>query len=422
MRVQRLLFPFFLCISILGFGQTKQMEGQLEASGKLVGALSGNYVSFKHQNKYAITRFDGKLMQEGIESSRGLLSTQPLNIEYGVYFEKEGKNFILKSIDGTPLNEAVFSKFKPFQLSNTVAEITDGEGDKSYAYLDTLGHIFAQYDLERYYRIFGINLFEGFHNTDGYVAKSILFTDDNFRLYSEGLLALQHPENGLWGFVDSTMHLVIPARYTDVGPFMEGKAAFKNVNGLWGFINTKGETVIAPRFKIAPSGFFAQRARIQSENGQFGYIDRAGNTVIDPQYASATNFYKGYALVRVGDGTPIRLIDQNGTVLAQFDARYQYFDSDAGKGMWNAKVNPYHVAETLVQLVDMGKGVFHDGKHYGILSKSGEIVLPFQYAYIKDYAGGRLLGIRSSFVQGKLKNEYYLMNDKGEAYIQFNGR
>src|SRR5699024_3397546 len=143
-------------------------------------------------------------------------------------------------------------------------------------------------------------------NTDGYIAKSILFTDDNFRLYSEGLLALQHPENGLWGFVDSTMKIRIAPKYNDVGPFSEGKAAFKNVNGLWGYIDTEGETVVAARFSLPPSRFSSQRARVQNTEGQFGYIDRAGNIVIQPQYASATNFYKGYALVRVNGQAPIR--------------------------------------------------------------------------------------------------------------------
>src|SRR5690606_28512278 len=148
--------------------------------------------------------------------------------------------YIIKSVDGERLNEVVFTKFKPFRTSNTVAEITEGSVDKTYAYIDTSGHIFAQYDKERYYRIFGINIHECYHNTDGYIAKSILFTDDNFRLYSDGRLALQHPESGLWGFVDSTMRLVIPAKFNDVAPFSEEKAAVRNANGLWGFIDKEG--------------------------------------------------------------------------------------------------------------------------------------------------------------------------------------
>ena len=422
MRLQVYLFLFLFCICSLSYGQTKTMNGRIHASGKIIGALSNGFVSYKQGNTYAIVRFDGKLIQEDIQASKGILSNSALEVDYGVYFERVGKGYVLKSLQGEQLNETTFSKFKPFKLSNTVAEITDAEADRSYVYLDTCGRIFAQYDLERYYRIFGVNIHEGFHNTDGYKAKSLLFTDDNFRLYSEGLLALQHPENGLWGFVDSAMRLQIEPQFADVGPFMEGKATFKSINGLWGYIDTQGNVMIEPRFSMQPSGFSSQRARIQGEQGLFGYIDRAGNWIIEPQYASATNFYKGFALVRTNADAPICLIDRTGTVLAQFDSKYQYFDSDAGKGMWNAKENPFHTAETLIQLVDMGKGVFHNGKHYGILSKSGAIVLPFQYAYIKDYAEGKLLGVRSSFLQGKLKNEYYLMNDKGEAYIKFTGK
>src|SRR6188472_2183280 len=69
----------------------------------------------------------------------------------------------------------------------------------------------------------------------------------------------ERPDN-LWGFMDTTGQLVIPAEYDDVAGFSERMAAI-NKSGLWGFINHEGKTIIRPQFRSAYA-FHEKMARV----------------------------------------------------------------------------------------------------------------------------------------------------------------
>ena len=50
-------------------------------------------------------------------------------------------------------------------------------------------------------------------------------------------------KNGVYGAIDSTGKVIVPAKYTILRPFVNGLAVFRE-KGKFGYVNTKGEVVV----------------------------------------------------------------------------------------------------------------------------------------------------------------------------------
>jgi hypothetical protein len=113
--------------------------------------------------------------------------------------------------------------------------------------------------------------------------------------FSEGLAAVEI--GGLWGYIDKTGKLVIPAVFRQAGTFHEGLAAAQPAQN-------------GPRQSCAaPDG--SNYSFVQS----YGYIDRGGRFVIPPGDEYAHDFSEGLAAVSLCRHT--RFIDHSGkTVIA----------------------------------------------------------------------------------------------------------
>lgn len=93
--------------------------------------------------------------------------------------------------------------------------------------------------------------------------------------------------------------------------------------------------------------------------------------------------------------------------------------SALGGGSNHGKDFSFHYAETLVQRVEMGKGVFIDNRNYGILTKGGDTVLPFDYLILKDYAEGKMFAIQDIKDKGEINRVYTIIDDTGNKLIEF---
>ena len=177
-------------------------------------------------------------------------------------------------------------------------------------------------------------------------------------------------------------------RYDEIRPFHEGLALVVK-EGKYGYINAQGEEVIPCQRKafiyregeadesVLPD-FSEGMALVYTFNNneygepdfgslRFGYINDKGDEIIPIKYKRAESFGEGWALVE----------DENGR---------QSFIDKTGK---------------LVSDVEQGItcfGAFHDGLikcssrenqyDYGFMDKSGKIVVPTKYSWVRDFSEG----------------------------------
>ena len=120
--------------------------------------------------------------------------------------------------------------------------------------------------------------------------------------FSEGLAWVEDKKMFLFfvvydnfGYVNLDGQLVIPSRFENAGNFIEGLANI-TLDGKKGFINKQGEIVIEPRFELV--GKFSQGLAAVKLEDKWGFIDKNNLMVIPPTYDDARSFFEGLALVK----------------------------------------------------------------------------------------------------------------------------
>jgi hypothetical protein len=209
--------------------------------------------------------------------------------------------------------------------------------------------------------------------------------------FHEGLLRLHL--RGMWGFVDSKFHWVIPPQFYGAKDFSEGFALVTTPSNAGSkqeslFIDKTGKTIIHLK-DIGPWNFCDGLALfVPTVDGgfnriHFGYIDRAGQQVIPPDFGWANSFSEGYAFAIVGYNGLMAVIDKHAT-----------------------PVTPYEF--------DQGLAEFHEGlapvrtnKLYGYIDPTGAWVIPPQFDGAENFSKGLAL------VYWFLKNEYGYIDKRG---------
>lgn len=194
------------------------------------------------------------------------------------------------------------------------------------------------------------------------------------------------PQNGRWGYIDSSGTLVVEPQFRRAYPFYNGLALVETDSGF-GYIRPNGEFAIDPRFEdawhftgnvapvqiggewsvidttgkaVADPPFDPRRVSyvdadyeprnypLMHSGGLYGYRDRGGDVVVDPRYEKAWYFTGGLARVRVDslwgyiDSTGTMIIDpafdlawdfKGGVALVMVDGRYGYINR-SGDFIW----------------------------------------------------------------------------------------
>ena len=97
----------------------------------------------------------------------------------------------------------------------------------------------------------------------------------------EGLTAVRSPESGLWGYVDRSGALAIPAQFVDVRRFDDGRAAAILPGSLfWGLINQVGEWVMPPKW-LDLEDWEKDLIVVEDAEHRWGAVDSQGNAVVE---------------------------------------------------------------------------------------------------------------------------------------------
>ncbi len=400
---------FFL--SYYCFAQVKKVDGY---AGNLPYSSSvkyhDNHFTVERQDGYAIADVDGNVIVTGIKVPT-VGFTKEINIDYDIYFAKEGNNIVLKNISGKTIGTGKYSEISPFITDNTVVQLQSNPGTIIFAYIDTAGREIVRFDKKTYSAI---------ANPSSKKTALAFISLKYFSPYSDGLALIKSDDLNKYGFINQKLKLVIPFTYRNACPFSEGLAAVQNDDGIWGYIDITGKLVIPYTYSRRPFRFSSDLAKVENNEGKFGYINRENKLIIPAKYKNATHFYKGYALVHEDYNSVALLIDSTGSTIASFPKGAQFINNDESPAGISGERNPnppFYISETLRQLVDEGKGIFTKGMNYGLIDKKGNIVLDFNYSFLSDYHDHKMFAHKSEFINNKTQHEYGIIDEAGKMVV-----
>jgi hypothetical protein len=183
-----------------------------------------------------------------------------------------------------------FIYHKAGRFNGGVAIVASSDEGNKWGYIDKAG----KYVLEPVYN-YATSFSEGmaFVVREGGVPEAIdkngvvkfsLPDAQSADIFNDGLAAvgILGPRGEVWGFVNKQGKQVIPAAYSAVSYFSEGKCAVMNSTGAWGYINKNGGVAIEYLFENGQP-FFNGKAKVASR-GKWGVIGTTGKFILPPAY------------------------------------------------------------------------------------------------------------------------------------------
>ncbi|MCM1118060.1 MAG: WG repeat-containing protein [bacterium] len=253
--------------------------------------------------------------------------------------------------------------------------------------------------------------------------------------FSEGLACVCL--DGKYGYIGKDGETVLPFVYDQASPFQEGRAYYCR-GEEYGLIDR--ESLEELRLEGYESiSTFREGLAYFSRDGLYGYLDRDGQEVIEPIYDDAGYFYDGLAMVRKNglcgvierDGReilPCRYLKvdiKEMCIVAEKEEGKYCFDREGGAlldGAW------YYIREEegMISADGEDRRVLADGRgkilyetagdsyfapiagrelvvvrdeeeNYGIVDYEGQIVVPFEYAFIYNKIDEVGLSFREAF-------------------------
>lgn len=235
---------------------------------------------------------------------------------------------------------------------------------------------------------------------------------------------LHKPLRRLFGYIDLSGNMVIPAKYEFAMPFHENRA-YVCFRGKWGVIDRQGNWIMAPvldwldqmsylnssyydynRYDYfsnsdydfsrrreglkritdqAPSTdlyFFSEGMGAVSYEGKFGFIDTAGKIVVAPVYDKIMPFSQGLAAVRHNDKWGY--IDKTGKEIIPFHFREAGSFSDNGLAVvgTSMKESGLKSPEEDLEYEEYGE------TFYGYIDRSGKWAIKPQFSSAGDFSEG----------------------------------
>ena len=242
--------------------------------------------------------------------------------------------------------------------------------------------------------------------------------------------------DGKYGFLDSSLNIVIPLVYDNAQDFREGLAAAK-LHGNWGYIDTAGKLVVNVCYDTANE--FRNGIAIVRRDGKYGAINKKGVEVIPCIYDGVVSdpFYH-YDQERCTAGIfPVKqdkkwaFIDTNGNLLSAF----RYDKVNVGSGGFIVKENSVFglistdfkrmteikYAEISLYFLD-GYAMVRTDK-WGALDSNYQQILPHTFAdeyNIRTALQNRTLSLRTDSILPAEPGKYLYVGDfyKGRAAVE----
>ena len=222
-----------------------------------------------------------------------------------------------------------------------------------------------------------------------------LTIEDVRGLSSQGIFSWDIPQvDGKWGFVDKTGKRVVEAKYDWAESFQDGLALVarrtpkkegeedkdldsfsgdsvfrKGHKGRYSFIDRSGRNVFGREFTGAEE-FSEGLALVGLDDEHSAYIDRTGKIVIEPRTVVCGQFHEGRAV-------------------AALDGKYGFIDRTGRFFEWKFNAAAWEESSD-------GRMQFEDNatKLDGFSDLEGNVVIPAQFTYARDFSEGRAAVIK----------------------------
>lgn len=296
-------------------------------------------------------------------------------------------------------------------FSNGLALVEEWEDPTEKYYIDTQGR--KVFDLtSNFYGIFKDGLLEigslenlvdlrGFADTNGKTVIPLRFP--NVLNFSEGLAAVQLPENNKWGFINKEGNLAIEAKFESIGSFNGGMAEaviIESGERKTGFIDKNGDFMIPAQYDAARE-FNGNLASVYNHGvKKWGFINKQGEIVIKYQFDVVENFSEGLAAVKV-DGK-WGFIDEKG----EFIIKPNFIFARKEK-------NPILDIKFEEGLLAVFIGEKDTGK-MGFIDKKGNVVIKPIYTEALNFSEG----LAAVFIGDEVYGKWGFINKKGEFVIK----
>jgi len=192
-----------------GFESLYSEKGKLLHQGNFEAVLpaTGKLIVASFNKKWGLASSDGKWIAENKFDSVQLVFRNQDEARFPLVFYKKGKSLLIDE-KGKELTDACncvwfeAGEGKLFRRNGNAIQMVDAQGKR---------------------------------------AGDIEFED--FKMFSEGNVAVK--SGGNWGFANHSGRMVIPAKFSEVLPFIGG-IAYAKENGLWGVMRKNGSWLVKP--------------------------------------------------------------------------------------------------------------------------------------------------------------------------------
>lgn len=235
-------------------------------------------------------------------------------------------------------------------------------------------------------------------------------------------------ENGKWGFVDDGGRIVIKVKYRSAGEFCEGVAWVGTGPTQYSYINKQGMVISEDSYtnNNARNGIIIQQKLLkkkESKTGKkglfFGILDTRGMVLEDFVYSAiAMNQYNWASVLDMSTEKTYYLHNENGKI-TKLEAGTLDFK-------FNNEIERYTIGNKSGYVRRDGKvmiepkykvlGDYADytiasenGSFFGYLSKTGDVLIPFDYAKISAFNDG--------YASVCKQNKWYVIDGKNSIAL-----
>ena len=250
----------------------------------------------------------------------------------------------------------------------------------------------------------------GFVNMSGKVVVPLKYDRASLG-FKEGLSAVavkvSNERTGYkFGYIDKNGKEVIPLKYTFVNDFSEGLAwvaTGKNYNVKYGAINKYGKIIIPFKY-IEVRDFSSGIARVDVGGNNDHYIDKTGKVVISSGFDSGsdckegmvwTESMAGYGSWHYLHNSTGKSIPLNGPIysVSDFEDGLSRISKQGGISTYIDKKGKeiYHPVASISEFKEgfaLVQEIVEDKAKYGMIDRTGKVVVPFMYDNIGDFSEG----------------------------------